>query len=93
MVGLSTKIKIEWNHEGFEQILSSSGAGEVCSQSAKEIEARANSNISENSEGFKSGGRIVTAYGSKRWMYFVYTTDRESMIAEQYDQALTKAVN
>jgi len=93
VVGLK-KIKIEWNHEGFSEILCSEGAGSICDQKAKEIEDRANSNLnSENSEGFKSGGRIVTAYGSKRWMYFVYTTDKETMIAEQQEQALTKAVN
>ena len=87
-------MKIEWNHEGFEQILTSEGAGNVCEQEAARIQANANSGLtSETSSGFSMGGKIVNAYGSKRWMYFVSTTDRATMCAEQYDQVLTKAVN
>ena len=88
------KMKIEFISKGFEDILCSEGAGALCEQQAKEIEERANSGLTaENTEGFKSGGKIVKAYGSKRWMYFVYTTDAPTMYAEQYDQTLTKAVN
>lgn len=94
VVGLSKQFKItEWNSKGFEEILCSSGASNVCEQQARAIQARANSNLNGDSMGFGVGGKIVEAYKSNRWMYFVYTTDRESMIAEQYDQALTKAVN
>ena len=88
------KINIEWNHDGFQEILCSDGAGMVCQQEAQAIEDRANGNLSsDKTEGYKSGGKIVTAYGSKRWMYFVYTTDAETMYAEQDNQALSKAVN
>jgi len=88
------KIKIEWNHEGFEQILCSDGAGDICRQQAETIQSKANSGLtSENSEGFKMDGKIVKAYGSKRYMYFVYTTDAATMYAEASDQVLSKAVN
>ena len=88
------KIKIEFNSKGFEEILCSEGAGNVCEQQAERIQENANAGLdAENSTGYKSGGRIVKAYGSKRWMYFVYTTDAASMYAEANDQTLSKAVN
>lgn len=91
---MSAKVKIEFISKGFEDILCSEGAGRICEQKAKEIEDRANSGLTaKDTEGFKSGGRIVKAYGSKRWMYFIYTTDAATMYAEQDDQTLSKAVN
>lgn len=92
MVGLSKKIKIEWVHEGFEEILCSSGAGNICEQQARGIQDRANSNLDTGSVGFGMGGKITKAYGSNRWMYFVYTTDAATMYAEHDDQALSRAV-
>ena len=90
-----TKIKItEWNSKGFEEILCSEGARRVCEAQGLEIQDRANSALtSEDSEGFKTGGKIVEAYGSKRWMQFVYTTDSATMQAEKLDNVLSKAVN
>ena len=91
---MSGKMKIEWVHEGFEQILCSDGARQVCEEIATEIQGKANADLtSEDSPGFAMGGKITWAYGSKRWMYFVHTTDRATMLAEQYDQVLSKAVN
>lgn len=88
------KIKIEFNHEGFEEILCSAGAGNVCQEQADRIRENANAGLhSEESTGFASGGKIVTAYGSKRWMYFVYTTDAATMYAEANDNVLSKAVS
>jgi len=88
------QMKIEWIHEGFQEILCSEGVGKVCEEQAKRIQENANSELtSETSLGFSMGGRIVNAYGSKRWMYFVNTTDYATMCAEAIDQALSKAVN
>lgn len=89
-----TSVKIEFISKGFEEILCSSGAGNACKQQAERIKENANAKLnSGNTKGFKSGGRIVKAYGSKRWMYFVHTTDAATMIAEQNENTLSKAVN
>lgn len=88
------KIKIEFISKGFEEILCSEGAQQICESYGAEIQARANEGLtSEDSEGFKTDGRIVRAYGSKRWMQFVYTTDGATMLAEKFDNVLSKAVN
>ena len=88
------KIKIAFISKGFEEILCSEGAQQVCKDQGLKIQERANSALtSEESQGFKTDGRIVKAYGSKRWMQFVYTTDSATMQAEQFDNVLSKAVN
>ena len=94
MVRLSKQVKItKFISKGFEQILCSKGAGQVCEQIAREIQEKANAGLtSEDSSGFSMGGKIDKAYGSNRWIYFVHTTDAATMFAEKYDQTLTKAV-
>ena len=90
---MSAKVKIEFNSKGFEQILTSEGAGAVCEQQAEAIKERADAGLSsDNSPGYATGGKIVTAYGSRRWMYFVHTTDAATMYAEAENQVLSKAV-
>lgn len=84
----------EWNHKGFEEILCSSGAASICREQADRIRENANAElISRNTEGYASDGKIVKAYGSNRWMFFVHTTDSATMYAEAEDNALSKAVN
>lgn len=79
--------------EGFQQILSSDGAREVCEQAGSIIQARANANLNdENSEGYFMSSRNVYAYKSRRNMTFVHTTDHASMVAEAKDKALSRAV-
>ena len=91
---MSGKIKIDWIHEGFEEILCSSGAKQVCEQQAGDIQARANAGLrADDTPGYKTDGKIVNAYGSKRWMYFVYTTDAATVYAEAEDNVLSKAVS
>ena len=90
---MSAQVKIEFNSEGFEQILTSEGAGSLCQQQAEAIKARADAGLTaDDTPGYATGGKIVTAYGSKRWMYFVHTTDAATMFAEADDQVLSKAV-
>lgn len=84
---------IKWNSAGFRAILCSEGARQVCEQAGAEIQARANAGItSSNSVGFKMHSEYVNAYGSRRNMTFVYTTDHASMVAEAEDKVLSKAV-
>ena len=86
-------IKLQWNHKGFADILCSDGAKQICQQIGEEIRDRANSELtSDDTPGFETGGKIVRAYGSQRWMQFVHTTDAATMIAEQNDNVLSKAV-
>lgn len=88
-----TKIKIEFISKGFEEILCSSGAGQLCEEQAERIKENANAELTaEDTAGYKSGGKIVKAYGSNRWMYFIYTTDAATIYAEQHDNTLSKAV-
>ena len=90
---MSAKVKIEFNSKGFEQILTSEGAGSVCKQQAEAIKNRADAGLTaDDTPGYATGGKIVKAYGSKRWMYFVHTTDAATMFAEAEDQVLSKAV-
>lgn len=90
---MSNKVKIEFNSKGFERILTSEGARAVCEQQAEAIKERADAGLaSDNSPGYATGGKIVTAYRSKRWMYFVHTTDAATMYAEAENQVLSKAV-
>lgn len=90
---MSTKMQIEFISSGFEQILCSDGAGKICEQQAERIKATADAGLTaDDTPGFATGGKIVKAYGSKRWMYFVHTTDAATMFAERDEQVLSKAV-
>lgn len=84
-------MRITFDSKGFRKILFSSGVKEVLEKQAKEIQAKANSNNRRGGEGFSYnvwkggyvGGRLVAS---------VTTTDRESIIAESEDLALSRAV-
>ena len=84
-------MKIEFKSEGFRQILNSGGVQGAVASAAEAIQARANANLQENSEGFSShvwqGG-----YGGGRWIGSVNTTDHASMVAEAEEKALSRAV-
>lgn len=88
---MSQKIEIEFISAGFKEILNSDGVRALVQSETEKIAAKANANISGNSEGFSSrvwqGG-----YGGGRWVGSVSTTDFESMKAEAEDKALTRAV-
>lgn len=85
--------EIEFISEGFEQILTSSGTMSVIQSETDRIRMKANANNKRGGQGFHSGTRIGTAYGSRRCLGFVYTTDKNSQIAEAEDKALSKAVS
>lgn len=88
---MASTMKIKFISEGFKQILNSSGVEALVRSEAEKIAAKAESNISGDSEGFSvktwQGG-----YGGGRWIASVTTTDHASRVAEAEDKALTKAV-
>lgn len=85
-------IKIEWVHEGFEQILCAPGTMSQVQAVTEQIKSRANAANHRGGTGFESGTRTGKAFGSQRALGFVYTTDKNSRIAEAEDKALSKAV-
>jgi len=84
-------VRIVFNSEGFRQILLSEGCHEVVTQVTEEIKDRANSNNARGGEGFRASTQ-VGGYGGGRWIGFVSTTDKNTMIAESEDKALTGAL-
>lgn len=90
---MGQQIRIRFIKKGFQDILSSEGAREVCEQAGGIIQAQANANLNdETSKGYAMSSRFVKAYGSRRNMTFVYSTDHASMVAEAKDKALSRAV-
>lgn len=83
---------IKWVHEGFEQILCAPGTMSQVQAATEQIKNRANAANRRGGSGFESGTRVAKAFGSLRASGFVYTTDRNSRIAEAEDKALSKAV-
>ena len=87
------KMKFEWIHEGFEEILCDPGTMSVVKSATERIASKANGNNTRGGNGFESGTRLGRAFGSQRAMGFVYTTDIQSKIAEAEDKALSRAVS
>lgn len=84
-------VRIVFNSEGFRQVLLSEECHEVVTQVTEEIKDRANSNNARGGEGFRASTQ-VGGYGGGRWIGFVSTTDKNTMIAESEDKALTGAL-
>ena len=90
---MARQLEIEWNHSGFEEILSSAGTMSVVQSTTSTIKERANANNTHGGKGFYSGTKIGRAFGSERALGFVYSSDRKSAIAESEDKALSRAVS
>lgn len=89
---MATQIRLEFESDGFKGILESDGTRELVQSTADEICTKANANnSSRGGEGFASNV-ILGGYGGGRWIGFVNTTDKQSMIAEAEDKALTGAI-
>lgn len=88
---MAAQVKIEFNSAGFKEILTSDGVKALVQSTAEAIQAKANANIAEESEGFSARVRIG-GYGGGRWIGHVTTTDKASIRAESEDKALTRAV-
>jgi len=86
-------IRIEFNSDGFKQLLMSDETRSLISGHVDAIKARADANLNgAESQGF-SARTIQSGWGGGRWVGFVGTTDMATMIAESEDKALTKAVH
>ena len=83
--------RIEFNSDGFRQILLSEGCRDLVQETTEEIAARADANNTRGGEGFRTSVE-VGGFGGGRWLGFVATTDKNSQIAEAEDKALTRAV-
>lgn len=88
---MATQIRLEFISEGFKGILESDGTRELVQSTADDICSRANANNTRGGEGFATNV-IQGNYGGGRWIGFVKTTDKKSMIAESEDKALTGAI-
>lgn len=82
---------IQFNSDGFREILLSDGVRAVVQAETEKIRGRANGNLREKSAGYSAQVRVGN-YGGGRWIGHVTTTDGTSIRAEAYDKALTRAV-
>ena len=90
-------IRLEFNSDGFKELLCSDGIQGVVESAAAGIQARANANanLSEKSSGYymRMAQGTKAKYADGRWLGFVGATDHETLVAESEHQALTKAVS
>ncbi|MEE3391962.1 MAG: hypothetical protein VZR28_12475 [Candidatus Cryptobacteroides sp.] len=84
--------KIEFNSQGFKDILFSPGTKELVQGVADQIQAEANAGIQEDSEGFSSNV-VAGGYGGGRYVGFVTSLDNKAAQAESEDKVLSKAVH
>lgn len=84
--------KIEFNSQGFKDILFSPGTKELVQGVANKIQAEANAGIQEDSEGFSSNV-VAGGYGGGRYVGFVTSLDNKAAQAESEDKVLSKAVH
>lgn len=89
---MAKRVEIEFDSAGFEQILTGSGVESVVRSETEAICSRANAANARGGEGFQSNVKLTHAYRSNRYVGFVGTTDKASMIAESEDKALSGAV-
>lgn len=78
------EVKIEFNSEGFKQILMSEGMKACVLSEAQKIQEKAN----DNSGGHFNAKAWVGNYGGGRYVASAFSTEK----AESEDKALTKAV-
>lgn len=84
--------KIEFNSQGFKDILFSPGTKELVQGVADRIQAEANAGIQEDSEGFSSNV-VAGGYGGGRYVGFVTSLDNKAAQAQSEDKVLSKAVH
>lgn len=88
----SKNIRIQFNSDGFRQLLLSDGIRQVVQDTAEEICDKANANNERGGTGF-SASTQVGGYGGGRWIGFVSATDKNASAAESEDKALTRALS
>ena len=80
--------RIEWNNQGFRDLLQSSEVEQLVRSKAETIADRANASLSEESEGF----RAHSIKASSRYVAYAGTTDEASVRAESENKVLSRAV-
>lgn len=90
---MAEKMTIEFKSEGFEQLLCDAGTMSLVQEQAERICDAANANNGRGGNGFECATRLGRAYGSQRALGFVYSTDKNSALAESEDKALSGAVS
>ena len=93
---MAKQIRLEFNSDGFREILTGAGVQSAVSEATQKIQAQANANaageLDENSEGF-SARMWIGGFGGGRWVGSVSTTDHSTMVAEAENKALSRAVS
>lgn len=93
---MAKQIRIEFNSEGFREILTGAGVQNAVSEATQKIQAQANANaagdLAEGSDGF-SAKTWLGGFGGGRWVGSVSTTDHSTMVAEAENKALSRAVS
>ena len=84
---MSAKFRIEWNSDGFKQILQSDEMRAAVESQTEEIANRAQANVSDGVEVYKKVQQ-GTKGRSSRWIGIVSVLDRE----ETENKALTRAM-
>ena len=83
---MAEKIKLEFNPQGFAQILASEGCHNLVQSVAENIAEKANANSGLDSF-------VATSVKAPtRYIGFASSTDKESLAAESEDKALTRAL-
>ena len=86
-------IRVEFNSDGFRQLLLSGEVKDLISGHVDAIKARADASLNgAESQGFNAKVEQGN-YGGGRWVGFVGTSDLATVVAESEDKALTKAVH
>ncbi len=80
--------RIQWNNQGFKDLLQSSEVEQLVRSEAESIADRANADLTEESEGF----RAHSIKASSRYIAFAGTTDEASVRAESENKVLSRAV-
>lgn len=89
---MAKEVRIEFIGEGFGEILRSEGTRELVKTVTDEIGAKANANNTRGGKGYTTSVEQSGRYKNRRWVGFVTSTDKKSVIAETEDGALTRAV-
>ncbi len=89
---MGSGMKITWRHEGFEEILCSAGADEVCREQAVRIQSAANAANRFGGNGFEIHGEIAHRFRSNRAEWFVKASDDEARKACSEDHVLQGAI-
>ena len=93
VVGLmGAQFEIEFNSDGFREILMSGEVKAELEKLANEVCNKANANVSDpESDGFFVN-MMQGNMGGGRWLAFVQAKDWKAFDAEKYDKALTRAM-